>query len=240
MNFLVRAATNFSRRARARRAEVFRQLFTINANTKVLDLGSETGQYIEKVLKGTGIEPKNVYIADLNRDAVTEGSQRFGFTPVVIHESGALPFPDGFFDVVHCSSVIEHVTVRKSDVWKVRSGKEFRKSSSAAKRDFAQEVKRLGKQYYVQTPNRWFPLESHSWLPFLGWLPRRLLIPVLRTTNAFWVKKTAPDWNLLGAKALAQLFDDGVILKERSFGMVKSVTACKNGSVDQQTLFDKP
>ena len=235
MNILVRAATSYSKRARARRAEVFRQLFTIHADTKVLDLGSETGTHIDGVLSGSGIEPSNVYIADIDREAVTEGSRRFRFTPVVIEESGPLPFPDKFFDVVHCSSVLEHVTIPKNDVWTVRSGSEFRRLSIAAQKDFAQEIKRLGKQYYVQTPNRWFPLESHSWLPFVGWLPRRLLIPVLRLTNTFWVKKTTPDWNLLDAKALSRLFEEGAVMKERSFGMVKSVAAWKSVNVREHT-----
>jgi len=62
-----------------------------------------------------------------------------------------------------------------------------------------------------------------------------MLIPVLRLTNSFWVKKTAPDWNLLDARALSQLFDDGLILKERSFGLVKSVTACKSTSARGRT-----
>src|ERR1700751_3313105 len=157
MNILMRAATTYSKGARARRAEVFRQLFTIHANTKVLDLGSETGRYIAQVLTGSGIKPENVYLADIDRDAVAEGSRRFGFTPVVIDEFSPLPFPDKFFDVVHCSSVLEHVTVPKSDVWAVNSGRKFRRLSIDAQRAFAQEIKRLGGQYYVQTPNRWFP-----------------------------------------------------------------------------------
>lgn len=228
LQLLLRVATAYSERARTRRAEVFRQLFQVQPDTKVLDLGSETGRHIHAVLAGSGIKPENVYIADIDSEAVAEGAERFGFTPVVIPESGQLPFPDRYFDIVHCSSVIEHVTVPKADVWIIRSGKDFRRLSMAAQYNFAQEIARLGRQYYVQTPNKWFPIESHSWLPFFGWLPRRVLVRFLRITNVIWVKGTAPDWNLLDEKNLSRLFGAGVtIIKERSFGMVKSITALK-------------
>jgi SAM-dependent methyltransferase len=236
MNILVRAAAAYSQRARDRRAEVFRQQFIVDANTKVLDLGSEAGHHIRNVLRQSNIESKNVYIADIDPAAVAEGNRLYGFTPVVIDESGALPFPDKFFDVVHCSSVIEHVTVPKSRVWTLHSGEEFRRLSNEAQSNVAREIERVGKQYFVQTPNKWFPIESHSWLPFIGWLPRPLLIRVLRLTNKFWVKKTSPDWNLLDASALARLFEDATVISERSLGMVKSVTALKSVQLNQALM----
>lgn len=227
MNFIARFARSYSQNARARRAEVFRQLFTVGPDTKLLDLGSEAGEHIAKLISGSDIVSANVYVADIDADAVAAGARRFGFTPVVINESGRLPFPNGYFDIVHCSSVVEHVTVPKSDVWSLRSGREFRDRSVEAQTAFAQEIKRVGRQYYVQTPDKWFPVESHSWLPFVGWLPRRVLIPVLRLTNAFWVKQTSPDWHLLDARQLSLLFEGRPVVKEKSFGMVKSITACK-------------
>ena len=183
------------------------------------------------LLAGTSITPRNVYIADIDPDAVARGAEIHGFTPVVINESGRLPFADGFFDIVHCSSVVEHVTVPKSDMWNIRSGREFRALSEAAQQKFADEIMRVGKQYYVQTPDRWFPVESHSWLPFLGWLPRRALIPVLHFSNSFWIKKTCPDWHLLDARQLSELFAGRPVIKERSLGMVKSITAVKTAAL---------
>lgn len=224
---IARWATRYSQRARAKRAALFRQEFEVHANTKVLDLGSEVGESIANVLAGVDFDPKNIYIADIDAEAIAEGSRRFGFTPVLINESGSLPFPDQFFDIVHCSSVIEHVTVPKWTVWQNRSGRKFRKVSADAQRSFSQEIIRVSKQYYVQTPNKWFPIESHSWLPFIGWLPRRMQIPLLRFTNKFWIKKTAPDWNLLGAGDLSRLFENSPVIKERCFGLVKSVAALK-------------
>lgn len=215
----------FSSQARRKRAGVFRDRFSLDERTKLLDLGSEDGSNIRDVIQPTDIRPENVYIADIDSAAVARGSERYGFSPVVIGESGRLPFPDGFFDVVYCSSVIEHVTVPKGDVWRIRSGREFERRARERQREFAREIKRLGRQYFVQTPYRHFPIESHSWLPFIAWLPRRLLVPVLRLTNKFWVKRTSPDWHLLDAKEMIELFEGATIIYEKSFGLTKSMMA---------------
>ena len=66
----------------------------------------------------------------------------------------ALPFRDEAFDVVFSNSVIEHV------------------GDAASQRRFAREVARVGRAYWVQTPNRWFPVEQHLLTPLVHWLPK--------------------------------------------------------------------
>ena len=215
--------------ARARRAARFRACFRIDSDTRILDLGSEHGANIHRVLEGTAVDPANVYIADIDSDAVRRGSEQFGFTPVVISEAEPLPFEDGFFDIIYCSSVIEHVTLPKDRVWSPAvSGKAFRDESLRRQQLFANDIARLGRGYFVQTPNRWFPIESHSWLPFVGWLPRAILIPTLRLSNTIWIKKTLPDWHLLTSSQMRRLFPGAAIETETSFGLPKSIMAIKN------------
>jgi SAM-dependent methyltransferase len=226
---------DFSTRARIQRASLFRESFLLDEGTRILDLGSENGSNIHSVLKGTLASHENVYIADIDATAVQKGSRQYGYIPVFIDESEKLPFPDGFFDIVYCSSVIEHVTVPKSRIWNLRSGKQFKSEALARQRRFADEIKRLGRQYFVQTPNRNFLIESHSWLPFLGWLPRRLLIPTLKVTNRIWVKKTSPDWHLLTARQMCELFDDAGIELEKVFGLTKSIIAIRSTLHDQSS-----
>lgn len=221
-------ARRFSAHFRARRAALFRSLFVIDRNTRILDLGSETGAHIAAVLQGTGAQPRNVFIADIDAQAVAQGSRDYGFTPVVIDESGILPFPDRFFDIVYCSSVIEHVTVPKQRIWTLRSARAFEDEARRRQKAFAGEIRRVGRRCFVQTPYRHFPIESHTWLPLAGWLPRRLLIPLLRVTNRFWVKKASPDFHLLDRGEMARLFDGATIVEERAFGMVKSIIAVCN------------
>jgi hypothetical protein len=219
-----------STNARRRRASLFRDAFELTRDTKVLDLGSQWGGHIHSVLDGTPVCPENVYLADIDPKVLERGGREYGYNPILIPQDGKLPFPDGYFDIVYCSSVIEHVTVPKSEVWALRDGKEFRIRSLAHQRDFAREIQRVARQFFVQTPYRWFVIEAHSWLPFAGWLPRRALLPVLKTARALSLTRTNPDWYLLGRREFAELFEDAEIRDEKWMGMTKSIMAVKADS----------
>ncbi|MBY0485157.1 MAG: class I SAM-dependent methyltransferase, partial [Gammaproteobacteria bacterium] len=91
--------------------------------------------------------------------------------------------------------------------------------------EFANEIRRLGKGYFVQAPYRWFPIETHSWLPFVGYLPRRLQVLLIRFTNRFWIKRTSPDFYLPTMEDMKHYFPDASILKEYALGMTKSLIA---------------
>src|SRR6187549_2604293 len=156
--FFVSLLQKLSMRARQRRAGVFRAAFGLDDDTRILDLGSEWGGNIHAVLDGTPVRPENTFIADINPQALERGRQSYGFVPVLVGASGKLPFPDGYFDIVYCSSVIEHVTIPKDQVWTLRSGKRFRQLSLEHQREFAREIQRVGRQFFVQTPYRWFVL----------------------------------------------------------------------------------
>lgn len=228
MNPVTRWVEGASARVRAVRAELFRHQFTLDENTTVLDLGSETGANIAAVLQGTAVRAQNVYIADIDARSVAAGQQRYGFNPVVIDETEALPFADQFFDIVYCSSVIEHVTVPKEQVWRIHSGRAFKLLARERQRLFAAEIRRLGRQYFVQTPNIGFPIESHSWMPLMGYLPRRVQVPALRVTNRIWVKRTAPDWCLFNRQELSEMFPDAAIVEELALGLTKSLMAVRS------------
>jgi 2-polyprenyl-3-methyl-5-hydroxy-6-metoxy-1,4-benzoquinol methylase len=59
------------------------------------------------------------------------------------------------FDIVFSNSVIEHV------------------GDAESQQQFAHEIARVGRAYWVQTPNRRFPVEPHLLTPFLHFLPTR-------------------------------------------------------------------
>jgi hypothetical protein len=80
----------------------------------------------------------------------------------------------------------------------------------------------------VQTPYRYFWIESHSWLPLpIVFLPRKLLIPLLKLSARIWPKKTEPDWYLLTKKQMAELFPEAIQLTERSLLRTKSLISIK-------------
>lgn len=230
MKVIVKIFKRFSKNARAKRAAIFKRLFQLNAETKILDLGSESGANIHAILQGTSVHAYNVYIADIDESLLKKGQNEFGFVPLLLGESERIPVDDLFFDIVYCSSVIEHVTLPKNQVWSCYSGNEFKEQARLRQREFADEIQRIGRQYFVQTPYKYFPIESHTWLPFVFLLPRSLLIPLLRFTNRFWVKKTSPDWNLLTIADMSDLFKRARIVEEKAFGITKSVMAIKSDS----------
>lgn len=227
MNKLQEIVWAASRRARLKRAETFQRKFRLDKTTRILDIGSETGENINLVLSGTRVKPENVYIADIEQSALDYGREKFGFQTVLLDESGVLPFGDQTFDLVYCSSVIEHVTVPKSEIWKITDEIEFRALAWENQRKFAAEIRRIGKSYFVQTPNRNFLIESHSWLPLAGFLPRPALLKVLQVSNRFWIKGAPPDFNLLDERQINKLFPDAEIVLEKKFGLVKSIMAMK-------------
>ncbi len=77
-----------------------------------------------------------------------------------------LPFRDRAFDVVHSAAVIEHV------------------GSFARQRAFVRECCRVARRaVFITTPNRWFPVEFHTVLPVVHWLPKPAFRSLMRRTG---------------------------------------------------------
>jgi hypothetical protein len=74
-----------------------------------------------------------------------------------------LPFEDGAFDLVHSSAVLEHVGSRENQM------------------QFIRELTRVARRaVFMTTPNRWFPVEVHTVLPLVHWLPAPWFRGILR------------------------------------------------------------
>ena len=170
----------------------------------------------------------NVTISDISKDDLNSAENSYGYKTSLLKENENLPFSDNEFDIVFCNSVIEHVTLPKKDVWAFKNTKQFQIISIARQNKFAREIRRIGKSYFVQTPYKYFMIESHTWLPgIIVILPRKLQILLIKFFNRFWLKKTSPDWNSLTFKDMKDLFPEANIFREKSFGMTKSLIAIK-------------
>jgi ubiquinone/menaquinone biosynthesis C-methylase UbiE len=98
-----------------------------------------------------------------------------------------LPFRDQAFDYVHSSAVLEHVGNRERQCQFLRE---------------AWRVSRKGT--FVTTPNRWFPVEFHTLVPLLHWLPQRLYRAILAGIgHQFFASED--NLNLLSRNALSRL-----------------------------------
>ncbi len=212
----------YSKYARSNRGKIFRKYLNPTTDDKILDLGGGDGAHLAEIIPFRG----NIYLADIDSNLLEKGRTKFGFNPILLNENGRLPFPDFYFDVVFCSSVIEHVTVVKKKVYFFTSNFNFSTVALRRQKLFADEIKRVGKKYYVQTPYKYFPIESHTWFPsIIILLPRLAQIRVINLLNKFWPKQTSPDWHLLTINQMKKLFPDSQIILEKSFGFTKSIIA---------------
>ncbi len=122
-------------------------------------------------LRGGGISQK-IYIADIDKSAIERGARDYGFTPVEISEEGPLPFDDKYFDIVYCSSVIEHVTVPKQATLSIKSGREFKRLAYHHQKMFANEIRREAKVFLCRHKIAGFCLNRtpgcHLWGGFPG------------------------------------------------------------------------
>ncbi len=182
---LARIASPVAARARARRHERFFALARLPEGGRVLDVGCGTIglRALEPALDITGV------------DLV----ERPGYPGPFVRADAArgLPFADREFDLVYCSSVIEHVP-------------------PARRAAFAAELRRVGRGWFVQTPARSFPIEPHSLLPGAHWLPAG-------PRRVYWRLGAAGGWediSLLGRAELEALF--GPARAERLGPLVKS------------------
>jgi hypothetical protein len=126
-------------------------------------------------------------------------------------------YADRSFDVVFSNSVIEHLGPHFSD-----------------QQLMAKEIARVGQRYFVQTPNRYFPLEPHFLVPGFQFMPVQLRTWMVSSFDVGWYKRI-PDKSaarsevesisLLSRKQLLALFPDADIYEEKLLGIAKSFVA---------------
>jgi ubiquinone/menaquinone biosynthesis C-methylase UbiE len=221
---------HFRTASRLSRAALFCSRFDLRPATRILDLGGGDGIHIHSILADTPVSPSNVYVADIDHEAVESAGARFGYRTVFLSGNAELPFPDNFFDVVFCSSVLEHVALPGEDVWREKSGRQFRNCAKKRQRQLAREISRVATGYFVQVPHRWFPVETHTWLPFLSYVPRGLQCCLMGISNRFWIKESIPDFYLPTAGEMAEYFPDAQIRRERIWGITKSLIAVRDSA----------
>jgi 2-polyprenyl-3-methyl-5-hydroxy-6-metoxy-1,4-benzoquinol methylase len=223
-NFLRRLAVRSSTECRTRRGRLFIDRLKPSATDKILDLGGGRGGHMAEILPFR----HNVTIADADADMMKCATESYGFATIRLDGSDKFPIADGQFDIVFCSSVIEHVTAPREIVFDLLDDAEFAASARSAQANFAGEVRRVAKRYFVQTPYKYFPVESHSFLPFfVVLLPRRWQMKFMAFFGRHWIKSVTPDFRLLTIKEMRALFPDAEIALERYCGFVKSIIAIK-------------
>ena len=195
--------------ARRKRFSFFLQLLnTLPRPIRILDVGG-TREFWNNM--GFTTSP-DIHVTLLNLDA--SPIEEPGFS-AVIGDARQMPhFRDGEFDVVFSNSVIEHVGKR------------------ADQQKMADELRRVGQRYFVQTPNYWFPLEPHFLFPGFQFLPVTARVYLVTHFRLGWQPRYANRTEaqqviettvLLTQKELRQLFPDAQVYQERFMGLTKSL-----------------
>ena len=115
--------------------------------------------------------------------------QRWPGLRFVLGDGRCMPFPDDTFDLVFSNAVIEHA------------------GSEISQKELIHECFRVSRRFvFISTPNRWHPLEFHTALPLIHWLPKKWHRKILSAIGFEYLSR--PDnLNLLSRKSLGRLIN---------------------------------
>ncbi len=156
----------FARWALAARIDMFRYLASrvnFEALQSVLDVGVTAEQGRGETNLFEACYPYKDRVTALSQQDASWIEQKWPGMTFVSGDGRNLPFDDNQFDLVVSFAVLEHVGSRENQL------------------KFLSECCRVARKYvFIATPNAWYPMELHTVLPLLHWLPRRAYRRVLR------------------------------------------------------------
>lgn len=132
---------------------------------------------------------------------------------LIVADGRKLPFDDNAFDIGFSNAVVEHA------------------GTAEDQRQFIGELVRTCRRVFVATPNGGFPIDPHTLLPFVHWLPRRVRHPILRATaNGMWASETLlRPLNARGFRSLFPPDADVQIVRETVLGVATVLIAITQG-----------
>jgi len=203
--------TSFSNKLRARRFQQFESLVaSLPRPLRILDVGGTNDFWAQRGWAGRA----DVQIFSLN--LVPEKRQHENIEPLAGDATDLAQFDERSFDVAFSNSVIEHLFTFENQ------------------RRMAAEIQRVGKAFWVQTPNRWFPMEPHFQVPGWQWMPLHLRTAIIQRWRCGWrgpcadavqARKLVEEVRLLSKSELSAIFPGANLVPERFCGLVKSWTA---------------
>lgn len=151
--------------------------------------------------------------SEINQDSQSSTITNVSFSFVQGDACDLSQFENDSFDIVFSNSVIEHVGSRERQ------------------QAMMSEARRVGKRYFIQTPNYYFPLEPHFLFVGFQFLPFSVRVWLVRHFSLGWFPKArtveeaesiVSSCNLLKKRELKGFAPKAQIYSERFFGLVKS------------------
>jgi hypothetical protein len=200
-------------RLRRERFRIFLEMLqSFSEPTTILDIGGTQEYWDMMVVDGNLHQQVDITLLNPERvDAVHPNFSAF------VGDGRTMPqFSDRQFDIVFSNSTIEHV------------GK-FEDQCAMAR-----EIMRVGWKYYIQTPNRYFPIEPHFVFPLFQFLPISVRVFLIQHFNLGWYSrmpnrgdayKEVASIRLMKKREVEALFPNAKIYEEKFLGLVKSFVA---------------
>jgi ubiquinone/menaquinone biosynthesis C-methylase UbiE len=196
---------SLSYKFRKQRFEIFLNVLRVKTSDKILDIGGTEAIWID-----SGLEKQ---VTLLNIQMIQTKNDKFKY---VVGDACDLKFADGEYDIVYSNSVIEHV------------------GNFARQTQFAKEVIRVGKSHWIQTPYKHFPIEPHFLFPLFQYFPPQIQRYIGMKWNYSHLKRNSNDiideltrLRLISLADMNKLFPQSNILKEKYYGLIKSIIAYK-------------
>jgi hypothetical protein len=185
-------------------------LQNVSGRVRILDAGGTVGMWRTYRTE----LPEQIHVTLLNKE-FAERPQASCISYVVGDAREMKMFSDRQFDVCFSNSLIEHVGASDQVI-------------------VAKEIRRVAKGYFVQTPNRYFPIEPHFLVPGWQFLPVSVRASLLQKSDFGWMKQvqdpalareTVESIRLLDEGELKSLFEDAKIYREKVGPLTKSLVA---------------
>jgi hypothetical protein len=183
-------ARRLSRQARMRVHHLFMDEMHPLKNERILDIGTsdEIGN------ESNMLEQLYPWRKQLTCASLTDGNAILNAYPGVRHtkikEGQPLPFDDQEFDIVYSNAVLEHVGTQENQ------------------KRFIQEMWRVGRRRFICVPNRLFPVEHHTCIPLINYLPKNIFRSLLKGTKYdLWSREE--NLNYISGREIASLCPEG-------------------------------
>jgi SAM-dependent methyltransferase len=193
MFWIEKVARKVSANNRKRKYRYFLELLKPLAQDKILDVGfsdkeySKNDNYLEKyypykdMLTALGIEEPKEFLV------------RYPGVKALKYDGKIFPFKDKEFDIGWSNAVIEHVGKRQDQLL------------------FIKELNRTCKKVFFTTPNYYFPIEIHTRVPLLHFMPKNIFDKILILIGKKWA--TGNYMNLLSLNEIKYLLESSGVKK---------------------------
>ncbi|MDR0796410.1 MAG: class I SAM-dependent methyltransferase [Tannerella sp.] len=153
---------------RKRKYNLFLKRINPSDKDLILDVGFSNKEYseVDNFLEKKYPYPQHITALGVDKDDLFK--LRYPLVKAVVYDGTFFPFDNCSFDIGWSNAVIEHVGDEERQIL------------------FLKEIFRTCKKAYITTPNRFFPIEVHTRMPFIHWLPKRIFDKLLSYTSKRW------------------------------------------------------